>query len=94
MGARDWYIADVHHVAGNGQADKTYGRVFYTKGKSFVDAVQNAKGKRLAAPYSLRTFAGAPVSTPATATEIRRKLQPEDMNSGPIFKRLRRRGDL
>ena len=33
MGARDLYIAEVHDVSGTGQTDKTYGRVFYTKGK-------------------------------------------------------------
>jgi hypothetical protein len=36
MGARDLYIAEVHDVGGNGETDKTYGRVFYTKGKSLV----------------------------------------------------------
>lgn len=36
MGARDLYIADVHDVGGNGATDKTYGRVFYTKGKSLI----------------------------------------------------------
>ena len=36
MGARDLYIAEVHDVGGNGQTDKTYGRVFYTKGKSLI----------------------------------------------------------
>ena len=36
MGARDLYIAEVHDVEGNGQADKTYGRIFYTKGKSLI----------------------------------------------------------
>ncbi len=36
MGARDLYIAEVHDIAGTGQADKTYGRVFYTKGKSLI----------------------------------------------------------
>jgi hypothetical protein len=36
MGARDLYIAEVHDVGGNGATDKTYGRVFYTKGKSLV----------------------------------------------------------
>ena len=36
MGARDLYIAEVHDVAGNGETEKTYGRVFYTKGKSLV----------------------------------------------------------
>ena len=36
MGARDLYIAEVHDISGTGQADKTYGRVFYTKGKSLI----------------------------------------------------------
>jgi len=36
MGARDLYIAEVHDVAGDGQTDKTYGRVFYTKGKRLI----------------------------------------------------------
>jgi bifunctional non-homologous end joining protein LigD len=63
-------------------------------GTVLVDAIQNAKGKPLAAPYSLRPFAGAPVSTPVTAAEIRRKLQPEDMNISTIFKRLTKQGDL
>ena len=64
------------------------------KGTVLLDAVQNAKGKPLAAPYSLRPFAGAPVSTPVTAAEIRRKFQPEDMNITAIFKRLKATGDL
>jgi peptidoglycan hydrolase CwlO-like protein len=36
MGARDLYIAEVHDVARIGETDKTYGRVFYTKGKSLI----------------------------------------------------------
>jgi len=36
MGARDLYIAEVHDVAGDGQTTKTYGRVFYTKGKRLI----------------------------------------------------------
>ncbi len=36
MGARDLYVAEVHDVAGTGQTKKTYGRVFYTKGKRLV----------------------------------------------------------
>jgi hypothetical protein len=36
MGARDLYIAEVHDVARNGETQKTYGRVFYTKGKSLI----------------------------------------------------------
>lgn len=36
MGARDLYIAEVYDVAKDGQTQKPYGRVFYTKGKSLV----------------------------------------------------------
>jgi hypothetical protein len=36
MGARDLYIAEVHDVAGTGKTSKTYGRVFYTKGKRLI----------------------------------------------------------
>jgi bifunctional non-homologous end joining protein LigD len=64
------------------------------EGTVLVDAVQNAKGKPLVAPYSLRPFDGAPVSTPVTATEIKRKVQPEGLNISTIFKRLSRQGDL
>lgn len=35
MGARELYMADVHDVSGRG-TEKTYGRVFYTKGKSLI----------------------------------------------------------
>jgi septal ring factor EnvC (AmiA/AmiB activator) len=36
MGARDLYIAEVYDVERDGQTQKPYGRVFYTKGKSLV----------------------------------------------------------
>jgi hypothetical protein len=36
MGARDLYIADVFDVDPNGQTEKSFGRVFYTRGKSLV----------------------------------------------------------
>jgi len=35
MGARDLYIAEVHDVSGKG-TDKTYGRIFYTRGKRLI----------------------------------------------------------
>lgn len=35
MGARELYMADVHDVSGRG-TDKTYGRVFYTRGKRLI----------------------------------------------------------
>ena len=36
MGARDLYIAEIHDVDGTGETNKTYGRVFYTRGKRLV----------------------------------------------------------
>lgn len=36
MGARELYVAEVHDVSTTGQTNKTYGRVFYTKGKRLV----------------------------------------------------------
>src|SRR5882762_6475702 len=36
MGARDLHIAEVHDVAGTGETNKTYGRIFYTKGKRLI----------------------------------------------------------
>lgn len=36
MGARDLYIAEIYDVAKNGNTQKPFGRVFYTKGKSLV----------------------------------------------------------
>lgn len=36
MGARDLYVAEVYDVERNGETNKPYGRVFYTKGKSLI----------------------------------------------------------
>jgi hypothetical protein len=36
VGARDLYIAEIHDVSGSGETNKTYGRIFYTRGKRLV----------------------------------------------------------
>jgi len=36
MGARDLYVAEVFDVAKDGATKKSYGRVFFTKGKSLI----------------------------------------------------------
>lgn len=50
MGARDLYVAEVYDVARNGETQKPYGRVFYTKGKSLIfyayDLDQEAEVKK------------------------------------------------
>jgi hypothetical protein len=51
MGARDLYIAEVYDVAGTGEIKKSYGRVFYTRGKSLIfyayDLDQQAEAKNV-----------------------------------------------
>jgi anti-sigma-K factor RskA len=36
IGARDLYIAEIHDVSHDGETNKTYGRIFYTRGKRLV----------------------------------------------------------
>lgn len=64
------------------------------KGTVLIDAVQNARGRPLAAPYSLRPFPGAPISAPVRPDELGKKLRPEDLNIETIFKRIKRAGNL
>jgi bifunctional non-homologous end joining protein LigD len=49
-------------------------------GTIFIDYLQNAHGKTMAAPYSLRATDGATVSTPLTWEELKRGIHPEDFN--------------
>lgn len=60
----------------------------------YIDFRQNARGKTLAAPYSLRPVEGAPVSTPITWQELEAGLSPADFNINTIKTRLEERGDL
>jgi bifunctional non-homologous end joining protein LigD len=63
-------------------------------GTVLIDTVQNAHGRPLAAPYSLRPFRGAPISAPVGPNELTKKLRPQDLNTRTIFTRLQRSGDL
>ncbi|MGB7847492.1 MAG: DNA ligase D, partial [Candidatus Acidiferrum sp.] len=63
-------------------------------GRVLIDVQQNAHGRPLAAPYSVRAFPRAPVSTPILPRELRRSLQPETLNIQTVFARLREKGDL
>jgi bifunctional non-homologous end joining protein LigD len=49
-------------------------------GTIFIDYLQNAHGKTMAAPYSLRATPGATVSAPLAWNELRRGIRPEDFN--------------
>jgi bifunctional non-homologous end joining protein LigD len=63
-------------------------------GRILIDVHQNAMGKPLAAPYSVRAFPKAPVSAPLLPHELREKLLPETLNIRTIFARLEKQGDL
>jgi bifunctional non-homologous end joining protein LigD len=57
--------------------------------------MQNARGKSVVAPYSVRPRAGAPVSAPLDWSEVeRKKITPQDFTIMNISRRLAERGDL
>lgn len=60
----------------------------------YLDYVQIAQGKTIAAPYSLRIRPGIPVSTPLRWSELKSDLVPADFNIFNIDKRLKKTGDL
>lgn len=63
-------------------------------GHVMIDALQNARGKPLAAVYSARAQEGAPVSTPVTAAELETDLAPERWTIRTLASRLDSVGDL
>ena len=54
-------------------------------GTVFIDYLQNARGKTMAAPYSLRATAGATVSAPLNWDSLRHGIHPEDFNIRTIL---------
>jgi bifunctional non-homologous end joining protein LigD len=63
-------------------------------GRVLIDVQQNAHGKPLAAPYCVRAFPKAPVSTPILPRELKTSLRPETLNIKTVFTRLKEKGDL
>ncbi|HKH47204.1 MAG TPA: non-homologous end-joining DNA ligase, partial [Thermoanaerobaculia bacterium] len=63
------------------------------KGKVYVDALQNGRGKLLAAPYSVRPRPGAPVSTPLAWSEVGPRLDVRKFTIRSVPRRLRQRKD-
>jgi bifunctional non-homologous end joining protein LigD len=59
-----------------------------------IDVQQNAQGRPLAAPYVVRAFPKAPVSTPVLPSELRPTLKPEKLNMKAMPERLTEKGDL
>jgi bifunctional non-homologous end joining protein LigD len=63
-------------------------------GTIYVDHLQNARGKSMAAPYSVRARPGATVSTPLTWREVKRHVDLHDYTIKTVPRRLGRLGDL
>jgi bifunctional non-homologous end joining protein LigD len=63
-------------------------------GRVLIDVAQNAEGRPLAAPYVVRAFPKAPVSTPLHPRELRASLKPEKLNIKTLPERLKQEGDL
>jgi bifunctional non-homologous end joining protein LigD len=64
------------------------------KGRLYLDAFQNGRGKTIVAPYVLRALEGAPVSTPLRWSEVTPKLNPMDFTLRTLPRRLDKVGDL
>jgi bifunctional non-homologous end joining protein LigD len=65
------------------------------KARIYVDHMQNARGKSVVSPYSVRPKPGATVSAPLDWKEVKgRKVTIEDFTIRNMTKRLKRRGDL
>jgi bifunctional non-homologous end joining protein LigD len=60
-------------------------------GRVYVDALQNGRGKLLAAPYCVRPHPGAPVSTPLDWREVNTRLDVRAFDLKTVPTRLRKR---
>jgi len=63
-------------------------------GRVLIDVHQNAEGRPLAAPYVVRAFPKAPVSTPLAPKELRTSLKAERLNIQTVPERVKEQGDL
>ena len=64
------------------------------QGEIYVDFLQNAMGKTMASPYSVRAVPGAGVSTPLTWEEVAEKPDKEQYSMFTVPDRIAKVGDL
>jgi bifunctional non-homologous end joining protein LigD len=63
------------------------------RGKIYLDYGRNSIGQTIAAPYSLRAFPRATVSTPLDWEELTKSVRPQRYTLRTIFRRLNGKGD-
>lgn len=64
------------------------------RGKIYFDYGRNSIGQTIAAPYSLRAFPGATISTPLEWSELTKSVRPQRYTLRTIFRRLNGKGDV
>lgn len=64
------------------------------KGTVYIDVLQNARGKSIAAPYSVRAREGALVSAPLEWPEVAAQTSPRSFTMDTMVARLASKGDL
>ncbi|MES2851139.1 MAG: non-homologous end-joining DNA ligase [Bacteroidota bacterium] len=62
--------------------------------KLYLDHLQNSRGQTIAAPYSVRPYPGATVSTPLLWKEVKTGLHPSDFDIFSVAKRVKKTGDI
>jgi bifunctional non-homologous end joining protein LigD len=63
------------------------------RGRVYLDALQNGRGKTIAAPYCVRPLDGAPVSTPLRWSEVNARLDPSRFTVRNAVARAARLGE-
>ncbi len=61
--------------------------------KVYIDALQNGRGRLIAAPFSVRPRPGAPVSTPLSWRQVTARLDPARWTIRTSLRRIERHGD-
>lgn len=64
------------------------------RGRLYLDALQNGRGKTVVAPYSLRDTPQATYSAPLRWSEVNARLDPSRFTLGNVQRRLDKVGDL
>lgn len=64
------------------------------RGKIYLDYARNSIGQTIAAPYSLRAFPRATVSTPLEWSELTKSVRPQRYTLRTIFRRINGTGDV